>query len=76
MSPTKRVYICDPEKNKRCKKTGCYLYGGPCCSTSHVQYAKVDESDKVLVIHSCIDEEEYHELYPEPQPCDECPPRV
>lgn len=28
------LYRCDPEKNASCKKTGCYVNGGPCFMTS------------------------------------------
>jgi len=28
------TYRCDPEKNKECRKTGCYINGGPCKRTS------------------------------------------
>lgn len=31
---------CDPEKNKRCRKTNCYINGGPCHLTSHEEYRK------------------------------------
>lgn len=28
------LFYCDPKKNKRCKKTGCFAYGGPCRYTT------------------------------------------
>lgn len=28
-----KVYRCDPEKHKGCKKTGCFLNGGECKRT-------------------------------------------
>ena len=34
------LYKCDPEKNKDCKKTGCYKNGGPCFATWNREYAK------------------------------------
>ena len=28
------IYPCDPEKNAECKKTDCYINGGPCDKTT------------------------------------------
>ena len=28
------IYQCDPEKNAECKKTDCYINGGPCDKTT------------------------------------------
>ena len=36
------VYSCDPTKNKLCKKTECFLYGGHCVFTLNPQYAKTN----------------------------------
>ena len=33
------LYFCDPSKNTECRKTGCYLNGGPCRHTTHAEYA-------------------------------------
>jgi hypothetical protein len=38
------IYKCDPEKAKECKKTSCYIYGGPCYSTLDVEIALLDEN--------------------------------
>lgn len=38
------LFTCDPEKNPNCSKTGCYLNGGQCSSTTHPEYAKQDEN--------------------------------
>lgn len=38
------LFTCDPEKNPNCSKTGCYLNGGKCSSTTHPEYAKQDEN--------------------------------
>lgn len=35
------VWYCDPQKNEKCKKNGCYLYGGPCHLTTHKENAIV-----------------------------------
>ena len=32
------IYSCDPTKNRLCKKTSCFLYGGPCTFTTDHQY--------------------------------------
>ncbi|MBQ7436092.1 MAG: dUTP diphosphatase [Oscillospiraceae bacterium] len=32
------VWMCDPQKNTQCKKTACYLYGGPCRMTINAEY--------------------------------------
>ena len=34
------MYRCDPEKNPECKKTACYISGGPCMLTSKKEAAK------------------------------------
>lgn len=34
------LYLCDPTKNKQCNKKSCYLYGGPCKATKHLEFAK------------------------------------
>ncbi|MBP5411434.1 MAG: hypothetical protein J6Y26_05975 [Lachnospiraceae bacterium] len=28
------LYLCDPDKNKQCRKTACYGNGGPCFMTT------------------------------------------
>lgn len=33
-------YVCDPGKNEFCKKTNCYLNGGPCKATKNLSFAK------------------------------------
>lgn len=38
------LFTCDPEKNPNCSKTGCYLYGGRCSSTTNPEHAKRDEN--------------------------------
>lgn len=34
------IYMCDPEKNTKCKKTGCYINGGGCRRTRRAEFAK------------------------------------
>ena len=36
------TYICDPNLNKECKKTGCHINGGECYVTTNPEYAKRD----------------------------------
>lgn len=35
-----KTYRCNPDKNHGCKKTSCYLNGGPCISTTDPKMAK------------------------------------
>lgn len=37
-------YICDYERNQKCRKTACIKYGGPCMATLDKKYAKLDEN--------------------------------
>ena len=34
------VYLCDPELNKDCRKTECFLNGGECRHTSRIECAR------------------------------------
>ena len=43
------IYECDPKKNVACKKTGCYLDGGPCHCTTHQEYEKEQSNRKKAV---------------------------
>ena len=38
----KRIYYCDPDKNKDCKKTGCFKVGNTCCFTTCAKYQQLD----------------------------------
>lgn len=35
------LYHCDPDRNKRCPKTGCYINNGPCHLTTNPDFAKI-----------------------------------
>lgn len=35
------LYPCDPNKNVACNKRGCFINGGPCQETRHIEYADV-----------------------------------
>lgn len=39
----RRPYLCDPEKNTTCSKTGCYINGGECRHTLNREYRKEEE---------------------------------
>ena len=51
----KTWYLCDPDKNTECRKTGCVHNAAAimksCERTSHPEYAKLDEEGKPI-IHS------------------------
>lgn len=34
------VYLCDPEKNVRCRKKDCYINGGECSLTKNPRYRR------------------------------------
>ena len=38
----KKWYICEPDLNKECRKTRCFIYGGPCDMTSNPEYGLKD----------------------------------
>lgn len=33
-----KFYICDPDKNKDCPKTGCHIYGNECYHTTNKKF--------------------------------------
>jgi hypothetical protein len=35
-----KTYRCNPDKNKKCRKTFCYINGGACISTTDPKMAK------------------------------------
>lgn len=49
MKDTRPLYECDPELNTVCKKTGCYINGGPCFCTQQPEFSstkrKVDDDE-------------------------------
>lgn len=42
-------FECDPEKNKKCNKAGCFINGGPCHMTKYGIYAKDPSKVKVIL---------------------------
>lgn len=49
MVPNKILYVCDPDKNPVCSKTGCYINGGPCRCTTNPIHAKTGQNGKPIV---------------------------
>lgn len=39
----KTIYYCDPTRNTQCRKTGCFLRGGPCQSVSDIEFAMLND---------------------------------
>lgn len=54
------LYLCDPEKNVTCKKTNCYVNGGPCKSTDKLNFAKQPLTTVTLVFD--VSEQEFKEI--------------
>lgn len=53
----KRAWLCDPEKNKECQKTYCFINGGPCRCTGNISYRLENEkSDTYDRVANIIDE--------------------
>jgi hypothetical protein len=42
------IYVCDPIKNIKCKKTACFKNGGECRFTQYKEYAMTDENGKSI----------------------------
>lgn len=47
------VFKCDPEKNTKCTKEGCFINGGPCQSTEEIAYAQIDEKGRIITCRPC-----------------------
>lgn len=57
----RRTYICDPAKNRKCDKVGCWLVNkGPCQCTSKRKCAKLDADGNPV---EAKDEDLYNEEY-------------
>lgn len=53
------LYICDPERNPGCPKTACYLNGGPCKYSVHVEHMRIGTVPiKTKIIKEVLDEED------------------
>lgn len=44
----KILYVCNPDKNVKCKKTSCYINGGECSLTAKEEFAKTNESGNAI----------------------------
>lgn len=42
-----KVWYCDPQKHHKCRKSACYLFGGPCHLTIHEENAIVLDGKKM-----------------------------
>lgn len=50
MAEPKIYFECNPVKNYVCKKTNCWLNGGPCKHTTNVEFAKDPNAPVKLVL--------------------------
>jgi len=57
------LYKCDANKNKECKKRGCYQKGGPCSKTKNPGFAVKDEKTGAPIIEYVRDEREKTPLF-------------
>lgn len=46
MDKAKDVWLCDPRKNADCRKTSCYINGGPCRCTTNEKCALTEYGEK------------------------------
>ena len=46
----KNLYLCDPDKNIKCRKNSCYVFNEPCHCTHNKDYAFCIEGDPVIVM--------------------------
>lgn len=42
------LYVCDPNKNLKCKKTACFINGGKCSLTQYKDYAVTDKNGNAI----------------------------
>lgn len=57
----KKTYVCDPYKNRKCIKAGCWDFQhGPCKCTANKKFAKRDADGKPIIAR---DEDLYNEEY-------------
>lgn len=56
-----RHYYCDPKKNTTCKKTSCFMNGGPCMLTIHPEYASSLERVKLIGL---VDKKDFEDVQP------------
>lgn len=67
-----QMYICDPNKNIECCKTGCFINGGPCYKTSKIEYQLYPSShlikEELKVCGRCV----YEKVNENDEPCLSC----
>lgn len=54
----KKVYFCDPDKNKNCGKQGCYLHGNECAITFNKEFARegdIPQDQAMIVLNDLLD---------------------
>ena len=51
------VYACDPAKNDECRKTSCFLYGGPCHGTFDPEHARMKRPTEADLTSTMNDEQ-------------------
>ena len=54
MSDIPDLYFCAPWKNKACKKTACFLNGGECLLTRHIEYAMRGEDGEPIPLPAAV----------------------
>lgn len=55
------LYLCDPEKNKECKKTGCFTRYQHCCeATNKAECAVLDNEGKPIRVFFSDDPGDYN----------------
>lgn len=59
------LYVCDPEKNQDCRKTGCKIRGGPCSLTWKIEAAETDRTGFPVIYGVRIEREEVNRDGPE-----------
>ena len=42
------LFICNPDKNTKCKKTNCYINGGDCNQTTDIAFMKEKEKTEII----------------------------
>lgn len=54
----KKVYFCDPDKNKNCGKQGCYLHGNECAITKYKEFAREGDipQEQAMIILNALNE--------------------
>lgn len=55
------LYLCDPEKNKECKKIACHTrHRHECEATDHAEFAMLDDEGKPIRVFFSDDPGDYN----------------